>query len=150
MLIGLCYTYNSLKFLNLFSTKIVPQDISEAGKPSVYTASRLSVYYSNSSHLYDIKILLYLFHIFLSTYFAYYFYYLKASENFRSKIEAVETRWRLGNKHYTGCNSFSNSSTCSRVRLEYNAISSGDNFPASIILKADCLFPCSIPCSYFS
>lgn len=51
---------------------------------------------------------------------------------------------------YTGCNSFSNSYTRSTVSPEYKAISSGDNFPASIILNADCLFSCSTPCSYFS
>ena len=46
--------------------------------------------HSNSSHLYDFKILLYLFHAFLSIYFAYYFYFFKVSKNFRSKIKAVK------------------------------------------------------------
>ena len=57
---------------------------------SLLIISAFSVSYSNSSHLYDFQILLYLFHSFQSIYFAYYFYYFKASKNFRSKIEALE------------------------------------------------------------
>lgn len=53
-----------------FSSKIVPRALSDVRKPSVYAASRLPVYYSNSSHRKLISMFLIAFALLLVTVFA--------------------------------------------------------------------------------